>query len=167
MSIKDLVPWKRESSVPARRGSTGIDDFHQEVNRMFDEFFDGFGFGLSPFGALGEPERGFAPAVSVEQTDDELVVRADLPGMDEKDVHVELQDGALVLSGERSEEKEGGRGQTSWSERRYGSFKRVVALPHGIDGDSAKASFKKGVLTVKMPHKALPANARTITVETG
>jgi HSP20 family protein len=95
------------------------------------------------------------PAVEVLERDGQLVVRADVPGLEPDQIRVELQDGQLVISGERTQEREereeGGIYRT---ERSYGSFRRVIALPEGVDLDRATANFENGVLEVTMPAPA-------------
>jgi HSP20 family protein len=109
----------------------------------------------SPFS--GRSERGqWAPQIETVQRGNEFVVRADLPGLEQKDISVELKDDAIVIEGERSNEREQREEGYYASERSYGRFCRVVPLPEGAIGDSAKASFKNGVLEVVMqapPHE--------------
>ena len=153
MSIKDLVPRIGRKLLPVRREEADpFRDFQRQMNRLFDEFF-----GEAP---LAERERGpewapaaFTPRVDVSETDAEVKVSAELPGMDEKDISVELQDDVLVLRGEKkSEQEEKGK---NWfrREQSYGSFHRAVELPAGVDASKAKAQFKKGVLTFTAPKR--------------
>ena len=151
MSIKDLVPRIGRKPLPVRREEADpFRDFQRQMNRLFDEFF-----GEAP---LAERDRGpewapaaFMPRVDVSETDAEVKVSAELPGMDEKDISVELQDDVLVLRGEKkSEQEEKGK---NWfrREQSYGSFHRTIELPAGVDAGKAKAQFKKGVLTLTLP----------------
>ncbi len=153
MSIKDLVPRIGRKLLPVRREEADpFRDFQRQMNRLFDEFF-----GEAP---LAERERGpewapaaFTPRVDVSETDAEVKVSAELPGMDEKDISVELQDDMLVLRGEKkSEQEEKGK---NWfrREQSYGSFHRTIELPAGVDAGKAKAQFKKGVLTFTAPKR--------------
>jgi HSP20 family protein len=87
----------------------------------------------------------------VKETDAEYQVTAELPGLDEKDVKVELHGATLVLEGEKKEEHEEKKSGYVWSERRYGSFRRDIPLPEEVDREKIKAAFKKGVLTVTLP----------------
>ena len=92
-----------------------------------------------------------APSVDVSETDDEVQVTADLPGLTEKDVEVTLEDGALTIRGEKKEEREEKKRNYHLVERSYGRFERAVALPHGIDPGKVKARFRNGVLHVTLP----------------
>ena len=95
-------------------------------------------------------QRSFSPAIEVFEEDGEICVRADLPGMRREDIRAEVVDGHLILSGERlSDEQRSERGIVR-SERRYGAFRRVIALPDGADPESAKASFRDGVLEIRL-----------------
>ena len=132
------------------RGLSGISPLSsvfQRWNDEMDRLFEDFGFGRSLFS--GRQSVGvWAPQIEVFQRGNDLVVRADLPGLRKEDVQVEINDDVLTIQGERKhqyeEEKEG------WyrNERSYGSFYRAVPLPEGTIADSAKASFKDGVLEV-------------------
>jgi HSP20 family protein len=159
MTISDLVPWKRgEKQVPVRReeerSSLSVQD---EFNRLFDEFFDGFG--LAPSGT-------FVPQVDVAEGDKEIKVSAELPGLDEKDVEVTLSNNVLTISGEKKDEKED-RGKNYYRmERSYGSFQRSISVPLEVDTDKVEATFKQGVLTVTLPKTAAAQKGKRITVKT-
>ena len=113
---------------------------------------------------FGDGERGRAPAVDMIDGQDEIVVRADLPGLDEKDVEVTLQNGALTIRGERKEEKEEKKDNYCYSERSYGAFARTLTLPAGVERDKVKATFTKGVLEVHLP-KAKDAKGTKVEVK--
>jgi HSP20 family protein len=117
--------------------------FQDEVDRWFSS--TGTGRGLI---SSSEGQLDWAPAIDVFQRGSELVVRADLPGLSKDDVNVEVNDDSIVIRGERRYEKEEEREGVYRSERSYGTFARVVALPEGTITDSAKATFKNGVLEV-------------------
>jgi HSP20 family protein len=124
------------------------------MRRMQDEF-DRI-FGLSPArgirGLMGSSEiADWSPAVEVFQRGDELVIRADVPGLSRDDLSVEIGDDAVTISGERKMNREEEREGIYRSERSYGSFCRVIPLPEGAMGDNAKANFKDGVLEVVVP----------------
>jgi len=151
MSIRDLIPWSRqENRVPAQVSAAGdrsdsVSSLHREVNRLFDNFFRGFGVPV-----LAGGDRGLlAPSVELAETDEEIRVAAELPGLDDKDVEVIVEEGVLTLRGEKkSEVEDKDRG---YSERSYGRFERRIGLPKGIEQDKASATFKNGVLTVTVP----------------
>lgn len=124
------------------------------MRRMQDEVDRWFGE-LAPrrawLGALRDEERvDWAPAVDVFQRGDQLVVRADVPGMSKDNLNIEIGDDALTIRGERRDEHEEEREGVFRSERSYGSFCRVVSLPEGTITDSAKANFRDGVLEITM-----------------
>ena len=153
MSIKDLVPRIGRKPLPARREDADpFRDFQRQMNHLFDDFFGDF----PPFERGREPEwapAAFTPRVDVSETDAEVKVSAELPGMDEKDISVELQDDVLTLRGEKkSEQEEKGK---NWfrREQSWGSFQRSIELPAGVDAAKATAKFKKGVLVFTAPKR--------------
>jgi HSP20 family protein len=146
MAVKDLIPQFRSRSSAVRGESKNpIMAFHEEMNRLFDDFWGGFdGFGSS----LTTRSFGF-PHIELSETDRELRVEAELPGMDEKEVEVLLDNGVLTLRGERKSETEDTNRHIS--ERYYGRFERRITLPAEVEEDKIHAAFKNGVLTVTMP----------------
>ena len=128
-----LVRWE-----PAR----GLDSVQSDLDRMFDAFL-----------GTRRPNGGYrwAPAMDLVETDDHLVVKADLPGLDKDDVEIEVSDRVLTISGERKTEHEEHEGGYYRVERAYGSFSRSLSLPEGIDADKIEADFDKGVLEVRIP----------------
>jgi HSP20 family protein len=109
------------------------------------------------------PLTGWAPALDVHEDKDTFSVRLELPGMRREDIEVSLQDGALVISGERKEEKIGEETTVHRQERYYGRFSRALTLPAAVAGDKVKAQYKDGILTVTLP-KAEEAKPKAITV---
>lgn len=151
MPFKEFLPsiWRR-TGVPTRyEEEHPFSVLQKEMNRLFDDFFRGFD--VAPFGTVGERLKTFSPSVDVKEDDKEISVKAELPGMDEKDVEVFLTENTLTLKGEKQEEKEDKGKDYYHMERSYGSFNRVIPLPKGIDTKKVKATFKNGVLTVKLP----------------
>jgi HSP20 family protein len=153
MAVSQLLPWKRTHSLPIRRSADfneARDPFfalYREMNRLFEEVWNDFGF-------AAEQERDAAPSVDLVETDDAFRLTAELPGVDEKDIEILLEDDALILRGEKKSEYQDRARRLS--ERYYGRFERRIPLPAAIDEDKAGASFKNGVLTVVMP-KLRPA----------
>jgi HSP20 family protein len=148
MAIRDLIPWNKNNQQLATTGDA-YDPFltlHREMNRLFDDVFRGFG----NFGRVGSQptEDQFSwPRIELDETDKVVTVSAELPGMNEKDVQVEIANGVLSIRGEKkSETNNGGR----YSERYYGSFERRIPL-EGVQEDKAEANFRNGVLTVSLP----------------
>ncbi|OZI31873.1 hypothetical protein CAL29_28865 [Bordetella genomosp. 10] len=163
MSIRDLIPSGRNAQVPANTRDSERNPFlslHREMNRLFDDVFRIYDAG-SPAG------RAFAGWPNIEVADEEKAVRvtAELPGMEEKDVEVILEDGTLTLRGEKRNESANASRQ--FSERFYGRFERAISLGYEIDEDQVKASFKNGVLTVTLPKsERAQTRARRIAVDT-
>ena len=163
MAIRDLIPWNKNQQLT----TTGnvYDPFfalHREMNRLFDDVFRGFG----NFGQLGAPlmEGQFGwPRIELDETDKAVTVSAELPGLNEKDVRVEIANGILSIRGEKKAERDnGGR----YSERYYGSFERRIPLD-GVQEDKAEASFHNGVLTVNLPKsEQADQNVKRIEVKT-
>ena len=151
VSIKDLFPWKRgEKEIPVKRE----DEYpayalQREMNRLFDNFFRGFS--LTPF---GESWGGFNPCIDVTETDKEIKVSAELPGLDENDIELTLSNDMLTISGEKKEETEDKGKNYYRMERSYGSFQRSIALTPGVETDKVEAKFNKGVLTITLPKTA-------------
>ena len=151
MPITDLVPWRKRSPLKEEEGSP-LEVFRRDMNRLFDEFFSGFGWGrfgdLAPF---GERWGAFSPRVDVVESEEEIKISAELPGLDAQDIQLTVSNDVLTISGEKKEEKEQEGKNYYRMERSYGSFRRSVPLPGGVDADQAEAVFKKGVLTVLLP----------------
>jgi HSP20 family protein len=116
------------------------------MDKLVENFFGGFDF--HPFGRRSVT---FMPQVDVADTDKEIKVSVELPGLDDKDVEVSLTRETLTIKGEKREEKEEKGKDYYRSERSFGSFTRTIPLPFEIDAEKAAASFKKGVLTVNLP----------------
>ncbi len=160
--MKDkLMPWKKRSALPERRRSEDpFDVLHREINELFDGYYRGFG-------SLGRRMAG-SMGFEVSETDDEIRVKAELPGMDENDITVELEEDMLVIRGERKEEKEAKKRNYHVSEMSYGGVHRSIPLPARIDREKAKAKFKRGVLTLTLPKtEAAKAQRKRIPVSSG
>jgi HSP20 family protein len=125
--------------------------------RLEPSLFDSFMGGLPAFfGMLGTGTgRSFplTPQLDVKETDKEIVVEAELPGIDEKDVSLALQDGVLTIRGEKKHEVDEAKENYRIMERRYGSFQRSLRLPDTVDEDKVEASFNNGVLKVSLPKR--------------
>ena len=168
MSMKNLVPRFGRKPLPARREEADpIRDFQRQMNDLFADFFGGYPLAERGGGPEWAP-AAFTPRVDVAETDTEVKVSAELPGMDEKDISVELQDDVLILRGEKkSEQEEKGK---NWfrREQSWGTFHRAVELPAGVDAGKAKAQFKKGVLTFTAPKRPEEqARRRTVPIQAG
>ena len=115
--------------------------FSREIDRVFDAFF----------GQPDQQARRWVPPMDLIEAEDQFLLKADLPGLSEGDVNIEVQDGSLVISGERKAEHEQREGGWYRLERAFGSFQRSLTLPDGVDPDRIEASFSHGVLEVKVP----------------
>jgi HSP20 family protein len=168
MNMRDLIPWGRsEQTTPSRYREEG-DPFmtlHREMNRLFDDVFRSFD--LTPFGSFGGAGRTMGwPSVEVSETDKNLRISAELPGMDEKDVEVLMGDGVLTIRGEKKSEIEDK--ERAFSERTYGRFERRIPLGQDVEEDKIEASFKNGVLTVTVPKTAQAASQmKRIAINSG
>lgn len=146
-------PWRRRRLELFPVESAPLSGLQKQVNNLFDGFLTGFG--LEPFSANSEKLGSFMPKLNVYEDAQGLTVTAELPGLEQKDVEVSLTNEALTLRGEKRVEhedrKENGR---FYAERSYGSFERVIPLSFEADEDAVDASFKNGVLTIKVPKSA-------------
>ena len=131
-----LIRWE-----PVRELGT----IQNEMNRLFNTFFD------TPTHSNGSTYRRWVPAMDLVESDGEYVLRADLPGLSEGDVKIEVEDRVLTISGERKSETEDRKEGYYRIERSYGSFARSLTLPEGVDSDAVKANFENGVLEVRIP----------------
>ena len=133
-----LIRWE-----PVRELHT----MQNEMNRLFNTFFDS----PTPSNGGSAGVRRWIPAMDVVETEEHFVLRADLPGLSESDVSIELEDNVLTIAGERRSEHEQ-RGEGYYRvERAFGSFSRSLTLPEGVDADAIKASFDNGVLEERIP----------------
>jgi HSP20 family protein len=165
MAMRDLIPWGRQSStaptVWQEEDRNPFLSLRRDIDRLFDDVFRG----SLPSLGLGRSMMAW-PNLEVNESDREIRISAEIPGMSDKDVELFVEDGILTLRGEKkSETEDKGRG---YSERYYGRFERRIALPAGADDKAAKADFRNGVLTITMPKfeeaqcgRRIPINAET------
>jgi len=154
MSIKDLI--KRNSKNKLTERPTSADsllDMHRDFNRMFEEFFGDFG-SLTDWSGADTALAKFNPRTDISETDKEVTVTAELPGMAQKDVNVELANDTLTISGEKKTESEQKGKHWYRMERSAGSFHRSIMLPGNVDAGKASAKMKDGVLTISIPKAA-------------
>jgi HSP20 family protein len=150
---KDVTPAPGTQLDVRREWEYPFGAFQREMNKLFDNFFGGFE--LSPWAPVDRRlAAAFTPYVDVSETDKEIRVSAELPGMDEKDIDVSLTRDTLTIKGEKKEEKEDKGKDYYKMERSYGSFTRSVPLPVEVDTDKVHATFKKGVLEITLPKTA-------------
>ena len=144
-----LIPWKTRGHEDGGRLVPTMSGFRGELDRLFDSFFHE---------ATPWSERGWGPPLDVEETDKEIHVRAEIPGVNAEELDISISGGALVISGEKKESEEKREKGYVYQERRYGSFRREVALPTAVDETNVQADYKDGVLsvTLKKAEEALP-----------
>ncbi|MBX9692626.1 MAG: Hsp20/alpha crystallin family protein [Cyanobacteria bacterium] len=168
----NLTPW-RAKRVPIHHKQEDHPAYQlqRELNRLFDDFFS-----TSPWDSLGEVPALFGehqyssdltPRIDMSETDKEILVKVELPGMTEKDVDVSISNDRITISGEKKQERE--ESEKGWyrMERQYGSFRRSIPLPYETDEDKAEAFYKNGVLTIKLPKSQVQNNPKTISVKRG
>ena len=146
-----IVRWE-----PLREFST----LQNEMNRLFNTVFD------TPAPAGNGGMRRWLPAMDLVESGDHFVLRADLPGLSEEDVAIEVEDRVLTISGERKAEHEANKDGFHRIERAFGAFSRSLTLPEGIDAEAVHASFDRGVLEVRIP-KPEERKPRKITIGAG
>jgi len=170
MSITNLMPWRRKESAPRRRGEITVDReeehplalLERDMNRMFDDFFSGFG--LTPAWETGW--SAFSPQVDIVDGEKEVKIAVELPGLDEKDIDVSLSRDTLTISGEKRQEKEDKGKNYYRMERSYGSFKRAIPIPCEVKTEAIDATFKNGVLSVVLPKTSEGQCRQKIAVKT-
>jgi HSP20 family protein len=145
----ELMKWKPQQDV------FGLSN---QLDRVFDRFFY-----PSPFRASASPQWQWRPSVDVHESDTAYVIEADLPGMEKKDISVDVDGSVLKLKGERSSEKEVKEDSFYRRERSFGTFQRAFSLPDHVDPESIRADFKDGVLKIEVP-KPEKLKPRQITV---
>lgn len=146
-----LVRWE-----PVRE----LASIQTEMNRLFNSFFD------TPTPPATTALRRWLPAMDLVESGDHFILRADLPGLSEGDVTIELEDNVLTVSGERKSELEDKKDGFVRVERAFGTFRRSLTLPEGIDPEAIQASFDKGVLEIRIP-KPEERKPRRVAISVG
>lgn len=153
MNLKSLIPIGRDRSV-----ASPFMSLQREIDRLFEDFSRGFPT-IAGNGAIA-----LMPSMDVTETDKEIEITAELPGLEEKDVQINIADNILTIRGEKKAEKEQKDKNYRLVERSYGSFERTLELPEGVNADAIKANISKGLLKVTVP-KPAPAQAKKIEVK--
>jgi HSP20 family protein len=159
MALRDLVPWRRGEGH-----DNPIATLQREMNRMFDNLWAD----VPAWPRFGNEAGGFMPKVEVSEHNSNVEVSAELPGIAQKDIEVVLSPDAsmLTIKGEKRFEKEHKDKAVYQAERAYGAFRRVIALPSAVQADRVEATFKDGVLHVRMPKaEAAATGAKKIAVK--
>lgn len=172
MSMRDLIPWARGRDVAAgRTAEHPLMSFQREIDRLFEDLWRGFDAPL--LGRGGRVSAMISPRIELKETDEDVVVCSELPGLQEKDVEVTLTDNVLSIRGEKKEDKSVKEGAQSYSERSYGAFERRIPIDAEVLADKVTAKFADGVLTVTLPKnpeaksqaRRIPISAVTAKVE--
>lgn len=140
----DLIPWRRRVSMPGPLARP------TDFDREFDDLIKGF-FGDIQVSHGGLFERSFKPAMDISETEDSFTVKVEIPGVDPKELDVNLTGEVLTVKGEKKDEKEENDGNYRRIERSFGRFSRSMTLPCKVQGDEVEANYKDGVLTMKIP----------------
>jgi HSP20 family protein len=154
----NLIPWKSKRRSSAEGQSGSLPAVRGELDRLLEN---------SPFGALDWPvfgEKAWMPAVDLVNGETEVAIRAEVPGIDPKDLDVTILGNQIVIRGEKKESSERQEGGCSRSECRYGSFSRSVGLPDGLDTEHVEAEYANGVLTLRLK-KLSPTTAKRVEVK--
>jgi HSP20 family protein len=150
MTLKDLSPFKRKNVPMRRETDTPFGLLRHEMDTMFDDFVRGFDIEPLWTRKLG----AFSPQVDVTESEKEIKIAAELPGIDEKDIDLSVTKDTLTIKGEKKEEKEDDGKDYYRMERSYGSFYRTIPLPTEVETDKISASYKKGILKIRIPKSA-------------
>ena len=163
-----LIPWrhKRDEGVKESESGAPLDRFRGETEGLFDRFFgDPWLAGtFGPLSRLSDFEWG--PRLDLSESSDAVTMKIELPGVDPEDVDVNVSGNMLTIGGQKKQEKTEKDENYHYAERQHGSFQRTVQLPSTVDPDKVKATFKNGVLTVKLKKHA-DAKAKRIPVKAG
>jgi HSP20 family protein len=166
MAFRDMIPRSRQQQLAPQRDFDPFTTLHREMNRLFDDAFRGFS-SFGPLSRMGTPlmEGQFGwPKLELSETDKAVTVSAELPGLTEKDVQVEIANGVLAIRGEKKAERSDEAKFVT--ERYYGSFERQIPLDN-VEADKAQADFRNGVLTVTLPKSAQASeNVKRIAINT-
>lgn len=141
--------------IRRRNEGGGLASLQRDLNSFFDSFFDS-----EPW----DRSAGWMPPMEIEESQEELVIRAEVPGMKSEDVEISLHGNTLTITGEKKSQRENKNGGYYQSERRYGRFQRVLSLPSDVDAEKIEATQNEGVLTVRLP-KSEAAKPRKIEVK--
>jgi HSP20 family protein len=160
MDFGSLMPWRERSSMASSRHDDMPDplvSLRRDLDRMFDDVFNNLGGGLRGSDA---DWRSVTPTIDVAEDDKQVVVTAELPELDEKDLEVTLSGDVLTIRGEKRAEQEESKGGATHIDRRFGSFARSIRLPFEVRDEKVDARYDKGVLTIRVPK---PPEARRAT----
>lgn len=161
MNLRSLIPIRRDRDVAPRGVTDPFAALQTEIAQLFDDFSRGWS---RSWPAATARTQELVPSMDITESDKEFEITVELPGLQEKDVQVNVADGVLTVKGEKKAEKEEKNKNYHRYERSYGSFARALELPEGVDPDAIKANLANGVLRVTVP-KPAPAQAKKIEVK--
>jgi HSP20 family protein len=161
MANRDLTPWSRGGGLTPY-GRDPFTGFRREMDRLFDDFFSPAAEGRTFAAPAAAAAAAIHPSVDVDETEQAYTVTAELPGIAEQDIELNLRDNALTISGEKKSERNEEQGGRRYSERSFGRFQRTIPFPAEVDADKVQATCKDGVLTITLPknEKARDKNRR-------
>jgi HSP20 family protein len=164
MRLTELAPWRwGERSQLARTGNDPFAALQQEMNQLLESFFE-----ESPMKFVGRGgAAAMAPKLDVSETDKELHISAELPGMKEEDIDVEFSGDTLRIRGEKKDERDEKQHNFHRIERSFGMFERAIPIPVEVDREQAQATFKNGVLTITLPKSEKGQLSQKIAVKSG
>jgi len=166
MARNPLSPFRTGGAIEGGLASDPFLSLHREMNRLFDDVFRGTaGQSRSVHGEGGASVM--MPHMDVSETDRELKICAELPGVSENDVEIRLEDDILVIRGEKKFERKDDKENYHFVERSYGTFQRALRLPGPIEPDQVRANFENGVLTVTVPKSQQQERSRRIQIQGG
>jgi HSP20 family protein len=162
MANRELTPWNRGGLTPF--GRDPFSSFRHEMDRLFDDFFAPVTGEGRNFTTPAQAAALIRPSIDVDETEQAYRVSAELPGLTEKDVELNLRDNVLTISGEKRTEREEEKGGRRYAERTFGRFERTIPFPTEVDAERIDAVFRNGVLTVTLP-KSEKAQDKTRRIE--
>ena len=152
----DLVPWRRRE-LRRYKGDHPLAELQREMNRLFGDFFH------AP--DLTRASMEWVPDMDVKEDEKNVIVSAEIPGMDDKDIDISITGDVLIIKGEKKEERKEEKGSYHLEERSYGSFSRSISIPGTINTDKAEADYSDGVLTITLP-KMAESKAKKLSIKT-
>lgn len=173
MELRRMTPFNwfrnegRSGSAPATTGggNGSLANLHDQIDQLFDQAFRGYGFPSLFENQLGNREF-FRPSLDIKESPKAYTITVEMPGVDKKNVDVQVEGEALIVRGEKRQEDEKDEEQYHYVERSYGSFQRILAVPQDADPEGIDANFRDGVLTITLPRrKEASANSKKVEVK--
>ncbi|MGA1869637.1 MAG: Hsp20/alpha crystallin family protein [bacterium] len=150
MALKDIIPRPKRDIAPKREENIFL-SLREEMDNLFERFFNRFSMMPSYFEDMDREFGDFSPKIDMKESDKEVKIFAELPGLNEKDLDISVSEHSLTIKGEKKKEVEDKKENYYRMERSYGSFYRTIALPEGVDTNKVDATYRKGVLNIIIP----------------